>query len=439
MAQLVTWKDDPQRKPLVLDGARQTGKTWIAREFGRTHFKRVAYVSLQDDPAMQELFAGSLRPERLISGIALAAGTRIDPADTLIVLDEVQEVPHAVESLKYFAEEAPQYPIIATGSTLGITIHRNVSFPVGKVDVLRLYPFSFREFLNACGQDQLTQILESGDTDLMTVFHERFMEYLKYYMVVGGMPEAVQAFIDTYPGVDFERITRIQTAIEHGYRSDFSKYPDDMPQGFALRLTQLWDSLPQQLARETKKFTYSAIKPGARGREYDLAIQRLQDSSLVTQVPRARTVEYPLPMFVDRSAFKLFTMDTGLLREMSGIEPQTILEGDKVFRTAKGALAEQLVCQELVAAGFEPYYWTDTNAAHELDFLVQIDGRVMPIEVKAGGNLKSTSLKYAMRKFGITSAVRFSSLPPRHDGAIIDLPLYAVSTLKSRPLQPQKQ
>lgn len=429
MAKLAEWKDDPHRKPLVLDGARQTGKTWLAQEFGRTHFKHLAYVSLQDNEAMQTLFEGSLLPERLIPGIALAAGTKINPNDTLIVLDEVQEVPRAVESLKYFAENAPEYPIIATGSTLGITIHRNVSFPVGKVDMLRLYPLTFREFLDACGQDELLQILDNADTDMMTVFHEKFMEFLKYYVVVGGMPEAVQTFVNTYPGVDFAAITRVQAAIEHGYRSDFSKYPDDMPQGFPLRLTQLWDSLPRQLSHENKKFAYSAIKKGARGREYDLVIQRLQDSSLVTKIPRVQTVEYPLAMFEDQSAFKLFVLDVGLLREMSGIAPQVILNGDKVFRTAKGALAEQLVCQELIAADFTPYYWTDTNATHELDFIIQLVDKVVPIEVKAGTNLTAASLKYAMKKFDLPSAVRFSSLAPRHDGTIYDLPLYAISVL----------
>lgn len=429
MKRLIAWKNDAHRKPLLLDGARQTGKSWLVKELGRTQFESMAYVSLENNEAMDQLFSGSLRPERLIAGIALASRTRIEPGKTLIVLDEVQAIPRAVEALKYFAEEACEYALIATGSSLGITVHPGTSYPVGKVDRYRLYPMNFLEFLDAVGCHNLTAIIENADLDMMSVFHEQLMEWLKYYMVVGGMPEAVEIFADTYPGADFNRIMQVQEDILQGYRGDFSKYADAMPRGFSLRLAQVWDSIPSQLARENKKFLYGAVRSGGRGKDFELAIQRLLDSSIALKVARVTAPEYPLKSFDDVDAFKLYTSDVGLLRTMNGASPESILDGDSVFGSAKGAFAEQLVCQELVSYGFEPRYWTNANSTNELDFLAQNDRYVIPIEVKAGINLHAKSLKAAIKRFGFEHAVRFSPLPPRKDGDIQDLPLYAVAVL----------
>ncbi|NMN02661.1 ATP-binding protein [Bifidobacterium panos] len=429
MHQLIAWKNSAHRKPLILDGACQTGKSWLVQEFGRTQFDSLAYVSLENNDSMNQLFAGSLRPQRLLAGIALASQTRIEPGKTLIVLDEVQAIPRAVEALKYFAEEAAEYALIATGSSLGITIHPEISHSVSKVDRCRLYPMTFLEFLDAAGKEDLRQIVENADFDMMRVFHGQLMEWLKYYMVVGGMPEAVEAFAASYPGVDFERITRVQHDILQGYRGDFSKYADDMPKGFSLRLSQVWDSIPSQLARENKKFLYGAVRSGGRGKDFELAIQRLLDSSIALKVGRVTSPEYPLKSFDDCNAFKLFSSDVGLLRQMSGIDPQIVLDGDTVFGSAKGAFAEQLVCQELIAYGYEPRYWTNANSTNELDFVIQSENCVVPIEVKSGVNLHAKSLKAAIKRFGFEHPVRFSALPARKDGCIQDLPLYAVAAL----------
>lgn len=431
MERLIAWKNDAHRKPLIVDGARQTGKSWLAKEFGRTQFDSLAYVSLEDNEAMSRLFSGSLRPQRLIAGIALASQTRIEPGKTLIVLDEVQAIPRAVESLKYFAEDAPEYALMTTGSSLGITVHPGTSYPVGKIDRCRLYPMNFLEFLEAVDRHDLAEVIENADLDMMAVFHEQLVEWLKYYMVVGGMPEAVKVFADTYPGVDFKRIAQVQEDILQGYRGDFSKYADSMPRGFSLRLAQVWDSIPSQLARENKKFLYGAVRSGGRGKDFELAIQRLLDSSIALKVTRVTSPKYPLKSFDDVDAFKLYVSDVGLLRTMNGASSESILDGDAVFGSAKGAFAEQLVCQELVSYGFEPRYWTNANSTNELDFLVQGNRNVIPIEVKAGTNLHAKSLKAAIKRFGFRYPVRFSPLPPRKDGDIQDLPLYAVAVLRT--------
>ena len=275
----------------------------------------------------------------------------------------------------------------------------------------------------------LAEIIETADLDMMSVFHEQLVEWLKYYMVVGGMPEAVGIFADTYPGVDFKRITQVQEDILQGYRGDFSKYADSMPRGLSLRLAQVWDSIPSQLARDNKKFLYGAVRSGGRGKDFELAIQRLLDSSIALKVTRVTAPEYPLKSFDDVDAFKLYASDIGLLRSMNDASPESILDGDSVFGSAKGAFAEQLVCQELAAYGFEPRYWTNANSTTELDFLVQNDRSVIPIEVKYGINLHAKSLKVSIKRFGFQHPVRFSPLPPRKDGDIQDLPLYAVAAL----------
>lgn len=429
MKLLEIWKDHPHRKPLILEGVRQCGKTWLVREFGRRFFKRTAYISLQDNERMADLFAGSINPDRLIPALALESGVPISPDDTLIILDEVQEVPRALTSLKYFNENAPEYAVIATGSSLGIAIHPGTSFPVGKVEVQRLYPLSFAEFLRAKGEEGMAQIVSEGDLEMMRVFHDRIRELLRYYLIVGGMPEVVRDFVETYPNVDFKALRQLQEQIVLDYREDFSKHLEAAPRGLPLRLGQVWDSIPVQLARENKKFVYGAVRSGARGRDFDLAIQWLIDTSLVLRVSRVNVPEYPLKVNEDLSAFKLYLCDVGLLCAMMEVDPAVILDGVKIFGAAKGALAEQFVCQEIMAAGGDPYYWAASNSSAELDFLLQAGGEVLPLEVKSGETLTSRSLKASIKRFGFHKAYRFSALPPRHDGAIEDLPLYAIGWL----------
>ena len=381
---------------------------------------------------MARLFEGDISPQRLIPALSLEAGVTIVPERTLVVFDEVQEVPRALTSLKYFNEDAPEYAVIATGSTLGITLHPGTSWPVGKVELGRLYPLSFREFLMACGQSGLADALGAMDLDLMGAFHSRLLELLRYYLVIGGMPDVVATFAGQYPSVDFDLISAKQLQIVSDYRDDFSKHQPSAPRGLSLRLNQVWDSLPSQLARENKKFLYGAVREGGRGRDFEIAIQWLIDASLVLRVPRVCSPRYPLRMHEDLAAFKLFLSDVGLLRAMSGVDPAVVLDGERIFDTGKGALAEQFACQELAAAGHEPFYWSADNATAELDFLVQEGGAVIPIEIKSGENLKAKSLKASIKRFDFERACRFSALPPRQDGVIVDLPLYAIGSYSFR-------
>lgn len=426
MHKLQEWKDAPHRKPLVLEGARQVGKTWLVKEFGRRCFKSMAYVSLENNERMRNLFEGDIDPKRLVSALSLETGVAIRPRETLIVLDEVQEVPRALTALKYFDEDAPEYAIVATGSSLGITIHPGTSFPVGKVNLGKLHPLSFREFLAACGEDGLAHIIADADKGLMRIFHERLLEWLKYYLIVGGMPEAVREFSCSYPNIDLKAVEHIQERILRDYRDDFSKHSEAAPKGLPLRLNQVWDSIPAQLAKENKKFVYGAVREGGRGRDFELAIQWLIDSSLTLKTTRVSVPDYPLKMFEDFASFKLYVLDVGLFRAMSGVDPSVILDGNTIFGTAKGAFAEQYACQQLAAQGMGTHYWSAENSAAELDFVVQRGASVIPIEVKSGENLQAKSLKSAMKRFGFAQALRFSTLPPRQDGSIQDLPLYAI-------------
>lgn len=436
MFKLEEWLADPHRKPLILEGARQVGKTWLVKEFGRTHFAKTAYVNLMDNNRMRSLFEGSISPQRLLPALSIEAGVAIDPADTLIVLDEVQEAPRALTSLKYFCEDAPEYAVIATGSSMGVTIHQGTSFPVGKVNFQKLYPLTFSEFLRACGQGGLADLAASADAGLMSAFHDTLMEWLRYYFIVGGMPEAVAAFAGAYPSIDLARIRSIQSEVVNDYRSDFSRHEESMPRGLPVRLRQVWASLPSQLARENKKFLYSAVRSGARGRDFELAIEWLKDSSLVHKVTKVNPPQYPLAINERFDQFKLFAVDVGLLGAMLGVEAAAALDADALFGLAKGAIAEQYVCQQLAAMGRDAHYWQADNSSAELDFVIQERGAALPIEVKSGINLKSRSLKSAINRFGYNLALRFSACPPSSDGAILNAPLYAVESLPKITQEP---
>ena len=429
MGVLRKWKDSPRRKPLVLEGVRQCGKTWLANKFGHACFNKLAYVSLLDNPRMATLFEGGIAPDRLIPAISIETGVAISPQDTLIVLDEVQEVPRSLTALKYFCEQAPEYPVLATGSSMGVTLHEGTSYPVGKVSTMRLFPLSYCEFLAACGRERLADAIRAADLDLLRVFHDELLERLSLYLVVGGMPEAVSSMVDMLPGIDGPSLQKVQGAINDAYRSDFSRHERNMPRGLPVRLNQVWDSMPSQLARENKRFLYGAVRSGARGRDFELAIQWLQDMSLALKVPKANPPQYPLAMSTAPDLFKLFVSDVGLLSQRVGVDFRASLEQDALFGMAKGAFAEQYVCQQLFSLGYRPCYWQADNSSAELDFVIQANGEAIPIEVKSGLNLRSKSLKAAVRRFGYKRAVRFSPSKGGSDGVIHDLPLYAVEAL----------
>ena len=428
---LEAWKTSENRKPLVLRGARQVGKTWCLKEFGRRSFETCAYLRLEDNAAAAALFEGSLDPQRLILGIAALTNTEIQPEKTLIVLDEVQAVPRALTALKYFCEDAPEYCIAVAGSLLGVAMHAGVSFPVGKVDFLDLYPMSFTEFLEATGEEAAVQFIRQQNTDMISVFAEQLTDALRRYYYVGGMPEAVESF--RLRG-DFAAVRSIQKSILAGYEGDFSKHISGALSG---RCRLVWDSLPHQLAKENKRFVYGAVREGARAREFEEAIQVLVDSGLVLKVPRISKPGLPLAAYSDPQAFKLYLLDVGLLGALTGLDSSTILEGSSLFAEFKGVMAEQYVCQQLVSeCGLAPYYWSAEKSSGEVDFVVQLQTSVLPIEVKAETNLKAKSLRSFCERYGIDTAVRLSLAGLQDQGWVRNIPLYAVPLIEPSPAQP---
>lgn len=426
MAQLLDWKDSPHRKPLVLNGARQVGKTWLLKEFGQREFSNIAYVNFDNNAALAAQFAEGYDIPRLLLAIQAVSHERVVAGETLIVFDEVQECPQALTSLKYFQEEAPDLAIAAAGSLLGLTIHQGTGFPVGKVDTLHLYPLSFREFLDAVGEGLLGELLDSGDWSLIGSFAEKLTSLLRQYLFVGGMPEAVTAFRE---GGSYADARRVQEQILYGYERDISKHLSAAETEHALAA---WHSLPAQLGRENKKFIFGHIKEGARAKSYRAAITWLVRAGLALRVPRVTKPGIPLASYAEESAFKLFAVDVGLLGAMAGIGAQSVIEGDKLFTEFKGALAEQYVCQQLVSeCGMTPYYWSADNSRGEVDFLVQADTRTYPIEVKAAENLRSKSLRAFCERYDGMNARRFSLSGFRDDGWMRNIPLYAMGMFEN--------
>lgn len=419
---LLEWKAKEGRQPLILTGARQVGKTWIMKEFGSRYFKKTAYISLDSNPNMQALFEKTVKPGDLLPFLSAQAGVDIDP-NTLLILDEIQEIPKALTALKYFCEEQQNIPVIAAGSTLGVSLHSGVSFPVGKVEFMNMFPMSFAEFLDAIGESQTRAVIEKKNYDLLNSFHKKLIDLVKQYMIVGGMPEAVAEFVKTK---GFIGVGKIQKKILTSYEKDFSKHTNAE---MAVKLGLLWKSIPAQLSRENKKFLYGAIKNGARARDFEVAIQWLEDSSLIHKVGRISNPSMPLKSYQEFGMFKIFLHDTGLLCAMSGVSSKIILEDDSIFKEFKGALAEQFICQELFALGFEPFYWSAQNSQAEIDFLVQHNDKIIPIEVKSGTNLQAKSLKVYMDKFKPQLALRTSEANYKISGNITDLPLFAFWTL----------
>lgn len=434
ISKLEEWKSSSWRKPLLLLGARQVGKTWLLQEFGREHYQNVVYVRFDRDMLMKESFEQDLNMQRILTSLKLHAGADIVPGETLIILDEIQECQWALTSLKYFCEELREYHVVAAGSLLGLHEHTGTGFPVGKVNMMHLYPMSYEEFLDACGEGMMVQLLRSRDWQMIGIFAEKYAEYLRYYYYVGGMPEAVKEFAGNR---DFVRVRAVQSDLLDSYRRDFSKHAplEQWP-----RIGMIWDSLPGQLARENKKFTCSEVQQGMRMRHLELSLQWLFDAGLAYAVRRVSKPSLPVNAYSER-AFKLFHLDVGLLAAQSGLKAEVILEGSRIFQEFKGALAEQYVQQEMrVSLDQTPYYWANSNGMAEIDFLVQQGMELVPVEVKAELNLTAKSLKFYCQKFTPALAIR-TSMAKYHvqnltvgEGKTctqLDIPLYAISQLQA--------
>ncbi|MDO4663427.1 MAG: ATP-binding protein [Erysipelotrichaceae bacterium] len=421
---LLKWKQNKYRKPLIIEGARQVGKTWLMKEFGKQAYKNTVYINFDNNSEMADLFASDLNTERLIMGLELYSGCKIDPDHTLLIFDEVQEVPRALTSLKYFYENAPQYHIVCACSFLGIALHQGTSFPVGKVNFLKLYPLSFQEFLIATGQERFAKLLDQKDFQFITAFKQTYIDALKQYYFVGGMPEAVQNFAENK---DFNAVREIQKRILSAYEQDFSKHA---PHEIVPRLRMLWNSIPSQLAKENKKFIYGLVREGARAKDYEIAMMWLIDCGLIHKVSRVKTPGMPLRAYEDLKAFKLFLVDVGLLGCMAGLSQKTLLNGNDLFVEFKGALTEQYVCQQLkTIPDLGIYYYTNDRGSCEVDFIVDTGEQIIPVEVKAEVNLKAKSLKIYQEKFSPEIAIRTSMADYKKEEWLLNLPLYAIDQI----------
>lgn len=421
---LEKWKNRKNRKPLIVRGARQVGKTWLMREFGRKNYEKCAYISMDENERMENVFRDAFDIDRILLALEIEAGFKITPEDTLIIFDEVQEIPRALKALKYFCEQAPQYHIMAAGSLLGIALHEGTSFPVGKVDFLDLYPMTFREFLLACGQERFVRLMEQHDYAMMGNFRTELIDYLKYYYYVGGMPEAVQEYVQEK---DFQAVREVQNKLLMAYENDLSKHA---PAEIVTKIRMLWNSIPTQLAKENKKFVYGLVREGARAREYEVAITWLMDVGLVYKVGRVKKPDFPLRAYQDFSAFKLFVLDVGLLGAMSRLNARIILEGDRMFEEFKGALTEQYVLQQLIVhEENDIFYWSSEKGTGEIDFLIQMDDKIVPVEVKAEENLQAKSLRSFVQKYDMKYAVRTSMSDYREQDWMVNYPLYDVGSL----------
>jgi len=421
---LIEWKDSTKRKPLIVNGARQVGKTWLLKEFGKQYYEKVAYVNMDNNARMKELFT-DFNIEKLIQGLKIESGVNIEPNNTLIILDEVQEVPNAISSLKYFNENANEYHIIVAGSLLGIVLHEGVSFPVGKVDFLNMYPLSFKEYLIAIGKEEFAKIIENKNEEMLKVFSEEIKRYLREYYYVGGMPEVVNDFSINK---DYNSVREIQNTILKDYENDFSKH---IAVKEIQKVIEIWNNFNTQLAKENKKFVFGAIKPSARASEYENAINWLISSGLLYKVNRVNDCKIPLKGYVDYSAFKLYFLDVGLLSAKNNLDAKTLIEGNNIFTEYKGSLTEQYVLQEIKANyNIDLFYWTSSSYQAEVDFLIQYKNFVIPIEVKSELNLQAKSLKSFIEKFDNEINVRTSMADYKKDGKITNIPLYAIGNFE---------
>lgn len=421
--ELLKWKESPRRKPLVLEGARQVGKTWIVKEFAHRHYTKLAYVNFEEMKILQNLFEQDFDILRILTAIGAVTNVNCTDPDTLIFLDEIQAAPHAVTSLKYFCENAPQLHVVAAGSLLGIELHQGESFPVGKVQFMTLYPMNFLEFVMALGENEMAKVLQSQDWDVIRLLAPKLEEYLRYYYYVGEMPEAVLSFSERR---DWAEVRQIQKDILSSYQRDMSKHA---PSEIVPRISDVWQSIPAQLSKENRKFVYGLVREGARAREYEIALQWLRDAGLIYQVNNVKVPRLPLASYSDRSAFKIFMLDVGLLCALSGLKATTVVSGNEIFTEFKGALTEQYVLQQIVSK-YEPYYYAKPSSTMEIDFLVQDDvDDIVPIEVKAETNVKAKSLRQYVADNNCNKAYRLSINGYRHEDWLTNIPLYAASVL----------
>jgi len=419
--QLLSWKNDELRKPLIVRGARQVGKTWILKEFGKREYEHVAYLNCDNEPLASTLFM-DYDIKRILRQIEAMTNTPILPGKTLIILDELQEQPKGIHALKYFYENAPEYHIAVAGSLLGLMLHPGESFPVGKVNIVNMYPITFGEFLKAIGDSGLAEAIESCDWKLITALHTRLSDRLRLYYYIGGMPGIVSLYIAKQ---NLQAVRREQQTLLESYRQDISKHASSKE---ALKINQVLQAIPANIAKENKKFVYGIIKKGARAAEYETAIQWLVDAGLVHKVFRVNQGLPPLSVYEDMEAFKLYLLDCGLMGAICETEARDVLVGENMFREYKGTLTELYVLMQLVSCSELPkiYYFSSDNSQLEVDFLMQLNGKVVPLEVKADNNLRAKSLKVFSEKFKIGVSWRTSMMPYQSQDWIVNIPLYAI-------------
>ncbi len=430
---LIEWKNSEHHKPLIIKGARQTGKTWLMKAFGKGEYQNTAYFNFENNQRLRQIFKENLDIGQIITSLQIESSQNIVPGETLIIFDEIQEVPSAITSLKYFQEEAPSHHIIAAGSLLGVAMHPEASFPVGKISFLQLNPFTFSEFLNAMGENELNELMENGEWKIVSAFSSKLIHLLKHYYFTGGMPEVVANYVQHQ---NFSECRTIQNNILQTYEQDFSKHA---PLEIVPRLRMVWNAIPAQLAKENRKFIYGQLKKGGRAKEFELAIQWLADAGLIHKIHRVSKLGIPLSAYQDFNAFKLFSHDVGLLAAMAQLDAKTILEGNTLFEEFKGALSEQYVMQQLNAIKYlNIFYYTSESSNSEIDFIVQLQNKVVPVEVKASENLQSKSLRFFHLKFRPERSVRTSTSDFRVDDWLTNIPLYSIMYLNKFILQNSK-
>lgn len=420
---LMKWKERSNRKPLIIRGARQVGKTWLMKEFARRAYEKWIYVNFEDEELLRHVFESDFDITRILEAISLRFHTEIDK-DTLLIFDEIQAAPRGVTSLKYFCEKAREYHVITAGSLLGISMHSGDSFPVGKVDFLSLYPMNFMEYLRAAGQERTAQLIAECNWSMTGYVRDRIIQLLRTYYYVGGMPEAVKAYCD---GMGLDEVRRIHGNILMTYENDFSKHA---PVNEVPRIRMVWRSIGSQLAKENRKFIYGQLRHGARAKEFEVAVEWLQDAGLVHKVCRSKSGEMPLSAYEDFGTFKLFMLDVGLMCALNKITSDALLQGNEIFSTYRGAMTEQYVCQQLMGAVDSVYYWSADNSRGEIDFLIQDGDKIVPIEVKAEENLKAKSLAAFVGRYAGLHGVRLSMSDYREQGWMTNVPLYAAGSIK---------
>ena len=425
---LERWMKKKNRKPLIIQGARQVGKTWIMKEFGARFYENTVYINFDNNKAMKDVFELDFDLKRILSAIKIEYGKSFQAENTLIIFDEIQEAPKALASLKYFYENAPQYSIIAAGSLLGVALHQGTSFPVGKVDFLKLCPMSFKEFILAVGEKGLHEALRSQDYELINAYAGKYTDLLKKYYYVGGMPEVVQTYIDSD---DLFEVREIQNNLLQYYEEDFSKHA---PKEVVPRIMMVWNSIPSQLAKENRKFMYGALREGARAKDFELAIQWLEDAGLILKSYRVSKPDIPLIAYMEMNSFKMFMFDVGLLTAKTGLSARLLLEGSRIFEEFKGALTEQYVAQELHAAGYPLYYFATARSTGEIDFMLQGDLDCVPIEVKAEQNLRARSLRAFCDKYKPGMAIRSSMSNYKQEDWLTNVPLYMLAEYLKRTI-----